>query len=210
MRIPFLLFATAVLGSSAWAQDDESPYYFQFGLGGVFSADAEDVPGGTIAFDPGFSTSLAVGRTFGLSERFDCDLELEAFYQAFQVDEDDLPAIASAVDDDAKTLAFMINGMLDWKFTSQYSLYGGLGVGWAKEIDYSAWDSGSLSIDDDDGVAFQGRFGFAYNLGGTYDVRLGYRYFQTESVEIVDTTANTTDDLEVGQHSIEALFRWAL
>lgn len=210
MRIPFLLIATAFVGSSARAHDEESPYYLQIGLGGVFSEDAEDVPGGTIGFDPGFSTGIALGRTFELSERFGFDAELEAFYQSFRVDEEDLPAIASAVEDDAKTFAFMLNGILDWHFTQQYSIYGGVGVGWAKEIDYSAWDSGSLSISDDDGVAFQGRFGFGYNFGGTYDMRLGYRYFKTETVDIEDLITNQTDELDVAQHSIEASFRWSL
>jgi opacity protein-like surface antigen len=210
MRIPFLLFATAFLGTRAAAHDEESPYYLQFGIGGVFTSDAEDVPGGTIGFDPGFSTGVAVGRSYEISERLTFDADIEAFYQAFKVDEDDINAIASAVDDDAKTFAFMLNGTLDWHFTEQYSVYGGLGVGWAKEIDYSAWDSGNLSISDDDGVAFQARFGFGYNLGGTYDVRLGYRYFQTETLDIDDVVAGTSDELDVAQHSIEAVFRWAL
>ncbi len=210
MRIPFLLIATAFVGSSAWAHDEESPYYFQFGLGGVFSEDATNVPGGTVAFDPGFSTGLALGRSFELSERLGFDAELEAFYQAFRVKEGDLPAIASAVEDDAKTFAIMLNGMLDWHFTQQYSIYGGLGVGWAKEIDYSSWDSGSLSISDNSGVAFQGRLGLGYNFGGSYDMRVGYRFFKTEKVTIDDLITSESDELDVAQHSIEATFRWGL
>lgn len=210
MRIPFLLFATALLGSSAWAQDEESPYYLQLSLGGVFSENAQDVPGGTIGFDPGFSTGFALGRSFEYGDSLGYDIELETYYQAFTVDEDDLPAIASAVDDDAKTLAFMVNGLLDWKFTQQYSIYGGLGLGWAKEIEYSSWDSGSLRITDSSGVAIQGRLGLAYNLGEYYDARIGYRYFKTEPIDIEDTTAGTTDELDIAQHSLEVLFRWSL
>lgn len=217
MRIPSLLIATALLGSSALlgasasAQDEGSPYYVQLGLGGVFSEDAEDVPGGTIGFDPGFSGSLALGRRFGVSERLSFDAEVEAYYQSFTVDEDDLGAIPSAVDDDAKTFAFMLNGLLDWKFTQQFSAYGGLGVGWANVIKYSAWDSSNLSIDDSDGVAFQARFGVDYNFGGTYGVRLGYRYFQTDSVDIESQVPPfPVNELDVAQHSIEAGFRWSL
>jgi opacity protein-like surface antigen len=210
MRIPFLLFATALLGSSAWAQDDESPYYLQLGFGGVFSGDAEDVPGGTIGFDPGFTTGLALGRSFGISERLGLDIDVEAYYQAFKVDEDDILAIPSAVEDDAKTFALMLNGTLDFGFTPHFSVYGGAGVGWASEIEYSAWDSGSLAVEDDDGLAFQGRLGFAYDLGGSYDVRLGYHFFQAESVEVTDSTDGSTSDLEVGQHSLEVMFRWTL
>lgn len=211
MRIPSFLIAAALLGTSASAQDEGSPYYLQFGLGAVFTEEAEDVPGGDIAFDPGFSTSLAIGRRFGMSERLSLDAELEAFYQAFTVDEDDIGNIPSAVDDDAKTFALLVNGLLDWKFTPQFSAYGGLGIGWAKEIDYSAWDSANLVIDQDDGVCFQGRLGLAYNLGGSYDFRFGYRYFKTETLDIEDTAPPfATSELDVAQHSLECGFRWGL
>lgn len=210
MRMSSLLIATALLGSSAWAQDEGSPYYLQLGIGGVFSEEAEGVPGGTIGFDPGFSTGLAVGRTFEWSERLDFGAEVEAFYQYFTVDEDDFGAIASAVEDDAKTLAFMLNGQLDWYFTQQYSLYGGLGFGWAKEIDYSAWDSGNLSTSDDDGLAFQAKLGMGYNFGGSYEMRLGYRYFKTETIDVEDQISGVTDEIDVAQHSVEATFRWGL
>jgi len=212
MRIPFLLIAVAVLGSRAWAQDDDerSPYYFQFGLGGVFTEDATDVPGGTVGFDPGYSVSAALGRAWEVSDRLDFDTEVELFYQYFTVNEEDLPSIASAVDDNAKTFSFMLNGILDLHFTPQYSMYGGLGVGWAKDIEYSSWDSGSLSLADDSGAAFQGLFGFAYNLGGTYQVRLGYRYFKTEPIDINDVITGDSSQLDVAQHSIEATFRWML
>jgi opacity protein-like surface antigen len=187
MRIPFLLFAAVLLGPSAWAQhEEEHPYYFELGLGGVFSEDAQGV-----GFDPGFSSSLAVGRGWEVSERLDFEAEVEAFYQSFKFDEDDLPSTAAA-DDRCKTLAFMLNGVFDWEFTQQYSVYGGAGVGWAKEVEYGAFNS-------DDELAYQGLFGFAYNLGGTSDLRLGYRYFTAD-----------VDEVDASQHSVEATFRWAL
>jgi len=210
MRMSSLLIATALLGSSAWAQDEGSPYYLQLGLGGVFSEEADEVPGGTIGFDPGFSTGIALGRTFGISERLDLEAEVETFYQAFTVDEDDIGAIASAVDDDAKTFAFMLNGGFDYRFTTQYSIYGAVGVGWAKEIDYAAWDSGNLTTTDDDGAAFQARLGFGYNFGGSYDMRLGYRYFKTDTIDVEDEITGAVDEIDVAQHSIEATFRWGL
>jgi len=210
MRIPSLLIATALLAPSTSAQDDSSPWYFQIGFGGVFSETADGVPGGSIGFDPGFSTSIAVGREFGWSEKIGLEAQVELYYQYFTVDEKDLPAIVSAVEDDAKAFAIMFNGLIDWRFTQQYSIYGGLGVGFAKEIDYSAWDSGSLSTSDTDGAAFQGLLGFAYNLGGTYDVRLGYRYFKAEPIDIRDAISGDTTELDIAQHSLEAVFRWGL
>lgn len=211
MRIPSLLIATALLGSSAWAQDEGSPYYLQFGLGAVSSEDATGVPGGTVSFDPGFNTGLAIGRHFGLSERMVLDAELEAYYQYFTVDQGDFQNIPSAVNDDARTFALMLNGILEWKFTQQFSAYGGIGFGWAKEISYSAWDSGSLSIADTDAPAFQGKLGLGYNLGGTYDMRIGYRFFKTDTLDIENLAPPfDTSELDVAQHSLEIAFRWGL
>lgn len=209
MRISSLLFASILLGSTLWAQDDESPYYVQFGGGVVLTPDADDVPGGSIGFDPGFSASLALGRRLTSDEDMSIDGEIELFYQAFKVDEDDLSAIASAVEDDAKTFAIMLNGVAHWHLTDQYSLYGGLGLGWAEKIEYEAWDSGNLSTEDEDGGAFQAKLGFAYNLGGSYDVLIGYRFFKTTPIDIDDATGPSSE-IDVEQHSFEAGFRWGL
>jgi len=207
MRIPSLLIAIPVLGASAWAQED-SDFYLQFGLGFVGSEDAEGVPGGTVGFDPGYGVSLAVGYELIDDETFTFAPEFELYYQAFRVDEEDLPAIPSAVEDDAKTFAFMVNGMLDWHITPQFSWYGGAGVGWANVIDYSAWDSGNLLLRDDSGVAAQVRLGLGYNLGGTYDFRIGLRYFKTEPIEVEDQITGDVDEIDVGQGAIEASVRW--
>jgi opacity protein-like surface antigen len=211
MRIPFLSIAVIVLGSSAWAQHEDNHTYIQFGLGFVTSEDAEDVPGGTIEFDPGFAVDLAVGYEIFLGTKYlSIAPEFELYYQSFSVDEDDIGAIPSAVEDDAKSFALMLNGVLEWHITKQFSWYGSAGVGWADVIEYSAWDSGNLVIDDDSGFAWQGRFGFGYNLGGTYDFRAGVRYFHTEPIDIEDQITGSTDELDVGQFSVEAAVRWGV
>jgi opacity protein-like surface antigen len=208
MRISSLLIAIPVLGASAWAQEDSSDFYLQFGLGFVGSEDAENVPGGTIGFDPGYGVSLAVGYELFEDDTFSFSPEFELYYQAWRVDEEDLPKIPSAVEDDAKTFAFMLNGNLDWHITQQFSWYGSLGVGWASVIDYQAWDSGNLAISDSSGVAGQAKLGLGYNLGGSYDFRLGLRYFKAEPVDIEDQITGNVDELDVGQVAVEASLRW--
>ena len=206
MRIPFHLCTLLLLGSSAWAHDDEANrYYLHMGLGGVFSEEV-DVHGLDANFDPGFMASLAVGRHFPFSDRFGIDIELEGYYQYFKLD--DLREVPSSVDDDSRALAFLVNGLLEWHFTPQFSVYGGGGVGWANKIEYASLDSGNLSQDPEDGVAFQGRFGLGYNLGGSYDFRFGYRYFMTEPVDIID--AGVSEELSIAQHGVEFGFRWGL
>lgn len=217
MRIPSLLFVCALLGSSAWAQDDESPFYFRLGFGGVFSEDA-DVLGITTEFDPGFSLAAAVGYTFELNERWDLDADVEAFRQSFKIEEGDiggpdelLPGLENVGSaDNADTFAFMLNGTFVRRMSQNIGLYGGLGLGWSKN-DYNGWDSGDLRTDDEDGVAFQGRLGVEYGLGGSYDFRLGYRYFRASPVDVLDVNdPAVSDELDIGQHSFEITFLWAL
>jgi len=208
MRIPFLLIAIPVLGASAWAQDDRSDFYLQFGLGWVGSEDAEGVPGGTVGFDPGYGVSLAVGYEMFKDETLSFSPEFELYYQAWRVSEEDLPNIPSAVEDDAKTFAFMVNGTLDWNITKQFSWYGSVGVGYAATIDYQSWDSGNLTLKDTSGFAGQAKLGVGYNLGGNYDFRLGLRYFKTEPVDVEDQITGNVDSIDVGQVAIEASVRW--
>jgi opacity protein-like surface antigen len=214
MRIPTLLSVCALLGSSLWAQD-ESPYYFQLGFGSVFSESADQPAnfGGSVGFDPGFLTSAALGRTFDFGERWTGSAEFEALYQYFTTDEDDMAGLPLNAPDDAKSFALMINGGLDWNLTEQFALYGLLGVGWAPVIEYTSWDSANLNTLDDNGPAFQARFGCAYTFGGSYSFRVGYRFFKTEPIDIEDTDVLSTDpssEIDVAQHSIEIGFRWGL
>jgi opacity protein-like surface antigen len=219
MRIPSLLFVSALAGSSSWAHHEENPYYVQLGLGAVFSEDADVGSGfgGSIGFDPGYSTSLALGRNFELTERWSWDAQVETVYQRFTVDEDEIGSVPG-VDprqvgdlDVAKTLSFFVNGILDWHLTRQFALYGGIGVGWAKTIDYNAWDQGSLQVEDDDGLAFQARLGMSYNLGGSYLFQFGYRYLKTDAVDVTDLQPPVTStEIDIGQHTLELGFRWGL
>ena len=210
MRIPFLPIALVLLGASAFAHGEDSPWYAQFSVGGVFSDTAESVPGSPVDFDPGYEVSLALGRHFPYSERFGLDVELEGYYQYFKVDEDDLPNISSAISDDDSALAWMLNGLFEWHFTPQFAFYGGGGAGYATSAKYEAWDSGNLKQEDKEGFAYQGKAGFTYDLGGNYDLLLGYRYFRIEPLDIQNQVTGETDQIDIGQHVVEVAFRWGL
>jgi len=206
MRIPSFLIALCLLAANARAHD-ESPYYVQLGVGAVMSDDT-DIFGPDTDFDTGVATSLAFGRHCSFSERFGVNIEVEGYYQYFTVDETDLLVIDQDAQNDAGALAVLLNGLLEWRFTDRFSVYGGVGAGWANSIQYDTWDSGNFKQVDNDGFCSQGRFGFDYNLGGNYDVLFGYRYFVTDSIEIKRVSPAATEDLEIGQHVLEIAFRW--
>ena len=211
MRLPLFPIVLTLIGSGAFAHDEDEPWYIQFSTGAVFSEDADDVPGGTIEFDPGFSLGGLVGYHLCQGDKFGFDLQGELFYMDFKVDEGDLTAIPSAIDDNSGAMAWMLNGVAEWHFTEQFAIYGGIGGGFASKIEYDAWDSGNLDIPDDSGLAFQGMLGFLYNLGGSYDVLLGYRYFRTEPVDIENLIPPfDTSEIDIAQHIVEIAFRWGL
>jgi len=209
MRTVSILFALALLGGASSAQS-ESPWYVQFGVGALFSENAKDVPGGNVGFSPGYAVDLAIGHRHPYSDRFRLNLEFELYHQHFLVDAQDLRAIPSAVEEDNSAFAGLINGLLEWRFTPQYSVYGGFGLGWAKNVSYDAWDSGSLNQVDTSALAYQAKLGFDYNLGGNYDVLLGYRYFRTTPIDIENLVSGQVDSIDIAQHVIEATFRWGL
>jgi len=209
MRIPSLLIATALLAPGTWAQD-EGFLYLQLGMGGVFSESVTDestIPTQSRSFDPGYNASIAIGHVFAPGGLFDFEAQAELYYQYFTVKAEDLP---QNTDDTAKAFAGMINGIIDWNLAPQYSIYVGAGIGYANTISYRTFDSGPLIQRDKDGLAYQGLFGFRYNLGGNYEVRLGGRYFRTEPVTIVESDGSGDFDLDPGQFAVEATFRWGL
>lgn len=213
MRTPVALFALATLAAPTSAHDEESPWYLTLGLGAVAAEDAGDLSaaaGGKIGFDPGFSVSAVLGRRISESEHLGLAIEGEAYYESFTVDEKDLPAIPSAVNDDAKTFSFLVNGVAHWHFTPQVAAYGALGVGYANTIEYAAWNSGGLVQLDDTGFVYQGRLGLEYALGGGSSFLLGYHYFAHEAVGFEDQNTNESFEIDSGRHSLEAMVRWTL
>ena len=209
MRTPLITLLTVVgLASTASAQDDD--WYFQLGLGGVFPTAAEDVPGGDIDFDQGFGISAAIGKRLGGGEDLGLAVEFESIFTDFKVDERDITAIPSAINDEAGSLAWMLNGRLDWKFSDSLSLYLVGGLGYATTLEYESWDSGNLNLVDEDGFAYQARVGFTFDLGGNYDVSIGYRFFQHEAIEIENTITSETFDLDPIQNHAEITLRWGI
>jgi len=212
MRKPFLaLLALSFAASTALAQDREDSFYLDLAFGAV-GADAVDPPGavGEVEFDTGVATALAVGYPLFQTGDVTWSLEGELYYSYFKLDEDDLGNFPGTKSQGASTSAVMANLVADVPLTSSVSLYLGGGIGYAPNITYDTLDTGSYQQVDTDGSAAQFMIGLSYRLGSQYDFSLGYRYFATSNIDVLETVGNNVDEVEFANNVFELSFRWGL
>ena len=214
MRILSLASVVLVtsLASSVFAQDrDESKWYLTFGVGAAFLSDVDTNPTGTVSYDTGVATTLAVGRRLSDSDSVDVAAELEGLYAFSRLDDGDLDKLAAPnTPRDAANLAWFLNGILQWNLSKTFAWYGGAGIGYASGIELDAFDFGDLKQVDKDGLAFQAKLGALYHLGGSTDFLLGYRYYRTEEIQINNIVSQTSFDLTNEMHILEVGVRWGL
>jgi opacity protein-like surface antigen len=214
MRILSLasLVLVTSLASSVSAQDrDENPWYLTFNIGAAFPAEVDENPTGTVGYDTGIATALAVGRRLSDSDSLDVAAELEGLYAFSQIDEGDLDALpATNSPRDAGNLAWFLNGVLEWNFSKTFAWYGGAGIGYATGIELEAFDFGDLDQADKDALAFQFKLGAVYRLGGNVDFLLGYRYYQTEDIQVDNIVSQSSFDITNQINVVELGMRWGL
>ena len=192
MRTRLSLFSSALFAvGGALAAQEESPWYVGFGAG----INSIDVSGD---FDPdnGFALDGAFGYRFGESGDGRLRLGIEAEYFYSENDVDDFPVGFATEPDDLTTAIIFGNLVGDWFWTDAISMYFGGGIGYAHDIE--------LFDVEDDSVAWQGKAGLRYHLGGGFSWNIGYRYVSTEDIE--------TDfgDFENSQHVGEMGVVWQL
>lgn len=185
----------------------DDPWYLQFSVGAVSAAETDIPGGGSVDFDTGFSTSLAVGRHVGELWGMSLGLEFEGIHTSFNIDEGELPQFTTN-EKGASGTALLGNIVLDCDLSDAVSAYVGGGFGYATKIEFETLDSGGLTQNDDSGTAGQIKAGFRYHLGGLTDVALGYRFLFTEDVEV--SGGGQTEDASFENHIIELAFRWGL
>lgn len=216
MRTPLLtpVLALVVLASSAFAHDknrQDKPWYFQFGGGAIlFTQPVSNNPGGEVGYDAGWDLTWALGRDMGGGERWGWSLELEGYFGQALAKDEDLLNVPGAVARKAKMLAWLGNAVLDYHLSDRTALYLGGGVGYANRINFETFDQGNLDQQDTSGLAYTIKTGVKYNLGGRYDVLVGYRYVGTESLSVKNLANNSTFDIEPANHMLEVNVRFGL
>lgn len=188
--LPLLLplaLASLAGGADAQSHRDTGPWYVQ--LGGGATSPAKDAD---IEPESGWAINGLLGYELFGGERFDFALELEGWYS--EGDLDTFPVFLGTPPQDMQTLAVMGNGVLDWWMAEDISLYLGAGAGYGRAELFGV---------DETGLAFQGKVGLRYELGGGFSWNLGYRYVQAPQVE-------DANDFTGQHHELETGFRWDL
>jgi opacity protein-like surface antigen len=216
------IVALPLLAGLADAQDDRepwirerSPWYLQFGAGATFADDSSIILGADVEYDVGLNLSGLIGYQLGhlfWIDRLTWALEIESFYAFYETDKETVPTQVSTQNLDTDILALFLNGMVDWKMSERTSLYFGVGIGFTPLIEADLFDSGfsSLELEEDNVLAFQGKVGLRFWLGEKLSWGIGYRYVQTEDLEVTNLANGSSFDVENSLHAAEVTVRWTL
>jgi len=176
------LVLSAVAVSSVQA-DMKDGWYLGAGLGYGMATDSDftmlDVANdtGSFEYDSGVLVSAAAGYKFGMPR-----VEGEISYLKNDVDKITLNGATQNDSADSKTLAFMLNGYLDFANTTRFTPFINLGLGLAK-ADFNLMANG-YSIDDSATVfAYQAGAGVGIDLSDNFVLDLKYCYFGTSDPE---------------------------
>ena len=104
---------------------------------------------------------------------------------------------------DINVLSFMLNGMVDFGDDDGLQAFFGGGVGVARtDVQASVNNVGGPFVDDSDtGFAWQALAGVRAPLSDSWDVGLKYRFFNADSIDLIDSQGRSFDG-RVRSHSL--------
>jgi len=179
----------------------ESSYYVRV-TGGFVTTESSDGPSEEIDFDEGYLLSLGLGHRFGASENgVGFAVELEGVWT--DQDADDEGALQAVTD--VTVAGALLNGIVDFRFADQLSIYGGAGIG-AAWLDVGTASDGVDDFDDEDGpfLAWQARAGLAWSFSESLSLHVGYRFLNVDDAELDNGAGDSSFDLQTQQHVLEA------
>ena len=174
--------------------------YLRFS-GGLVTTETSDGPEEEIDFDEGFFVGAALGRRLGdADERLGVTAEIEGFWSDQDTDEDGtLEAVR-----DVTVLGALLNGIVDYRLSDVWTVYGGAGIG-AAMLDVGTESDALNDFDDEDGpfLTWQLRAGVQWQLSERVALNAGYRFLNIDDAEIDDDIGDADFDLETQQHVID-------
>lgn len=189
--------ASTALATPAFAKKDS--WYVGVGAGVMLVEDMViDInnvnDAGTLNYDTGYDLEGVIGYDFG---GFRAEVEVAyklAAGESIAVQAPGIPSQANgtgsftgqrAANGDVNVLSFMLNGMFDFGDDDGLQGFVGGGVGVAR-TDVSSVFAGPWLDDSDTGFAWQAIAGVRAPISDNWDVGLKYRFFNADSVGLVD------------------------
>lgn len=169
--------------------------------GGVVTTTDSDGPDEDIEFDEGYLIGVALGRRFGEGDQpLGFALELEGLWTDQDADD------GNTLDPvrDVNTLSALLNGLITFRLTDSFGLYGGAGIG-AAWVDVGTSSDALNDFDSEDGafLTWQLRAGLEFWASRAWGINLGYRFVNIDDVEINDDVGSENFELETRQHVLE-------
>lgn len=180
--------------------DDRPRTYLRLSGGVVTSTDSNG-PDEDIEFDEGFLIGLALGRHFGGgTQPLGFALELEGVW----TDQDAGEQGPLEPVRDVNSLSALLNGMVNFRLTDSFGLYGGAGIG-AAWVDVGTNSDALNDFDSEDGpfLTWQLRAGLQFWATQALAFNLGYRFVNIDDVKIDDDVGSENFELETEQHVLE-------
>lgn len=187
----FIIAGCAMLLSVSSIAYSAEGSYVSGNLGLAMASDSDlSAPGvsGTMEFDQGFASGIAVGYASGNTR-----IEGEFAYQKNDYDKLSIDGLGSFdVDGDATSTAFLVNGYYDYKNDSSITPFIGAGLGVATiDVDgISVPGYGAVTTSSDDTVfAYQIGAGLNFAVNEKVSIDLNYRYFATSDPDFGEIDA---------------------
>ncbi|MCE7798639.1 outer membrane beta-barrel protein, partial [Sphingobium sufflavum] len=189
-----MALATTALATPAMARDDS--WYVGAHGGATIVEDMDTVvadrrANSTWNTNTGYDVDGVLGYDFGMF-RIEGEVAYKRAYTDVNTYYNHGPAPYLSTRGNARSLSFMLNGLLDFGSDDGIQAFIGGGAGVARTYLYS-----QITDDSDTGFAWQAIAGLRYPITSHIDGELKYRYFNHESIDLV--TSRGLGSVPVGQ-----------
>ena len=200
-----ILLAALLMGAPGLALAQSNGFYAGAGVGGNYTLDSS-IKGSTIdteaEYDAGWVGNVFFGYAYGSGFRS----ELEVNRRANDVDS---VRGSTAGTGEATSWGVMANVYYDFKNSTAFTPYVGVGIGGAMvDFDGISPVGGSRIDDSDTALAYQGMIGVSYRLNDRVNLFGDLRHFATREPSF-STVNNRGVDGEYRNNSVMVGFRWS-
>jgi len=182
-----------LVSSQAWAQSG----LYVSATGGALFPEPWGSDAAKANLKTGYSVLGAVGVSIGI---VGLRIEAEGGYRQSDIQSTTIAGVSTPTSGHAKIATGMVNAYFEIPYTILHLRpYIGAGVGAARVESNNSTAAGDFVLGGNETVlAYQAMAGLAYSMNSHLTWTLGYRYFATDTVRLVETAAGATSSLRQG------------